>query len=253
MKRFSGYDDIDNMIATMLHPLFKRVYIEKNFPDVDVKSAEEKIILELESLPAGDLAHQQLKPLSKYSSYFFGESSQTRIDQPEESSILEQYFSENLNDLSLLLKQKYFKIKNTLQSCKLSLVQFVNFVYFCNKIDKLHRVVNYPLNALGETINFIYSFKDSYYKPNVSNAFSFHDLNTLRKQLQSSVMEMVTGVITNIGNWTSFCLGLLFIFRLTKFLANTIINGVIITYAFGFCNLRILFSCRDYIDRKSVV
>lgn len=112
-----------------------------------------------------------------------------------------------------------------------------------------YKVVFQPLNLPAETANLINGMRTGgMTSPQISitNAFSMNDFQKLRKELQTSVWDTLKGTALNIGNITSFLIGMYFIFNIAKFIANSIINGFIISYAFGSCNYRILFSCWDH-------
>jgi hypothetical protein len=66
-------------------------------------------------------------------------------------------------------------------------------------------------------------------------------------KMQTTIWEKMKGTATKIGDLTSFLIGLFFIFKIGKFVANTIINSMIISYAFGSFNYRIFFSYWDHL------
>lgn len=55
------------------------------------------------------------------------------------------------------------------------------------------------------------------------------------------------GWASTVGEWVNFFVGAYAIFKLLQILANTIINALIISYAFGGCNYRIFFSFWDHL------
>ena len=124
-----------------------------------------------------------------------------------------------------------------------------NGIYSKTEVESYHKVVFQPLNLPVETNNFINRMRvNEISSPHLSitRAFSVGDFEKLRKELQTSIWDTLKGTATNIGDITSFLIGIFFIFKIVKFIANTIINGMIIGYAFGACNYRIFFSCWDH-------
>lgn len=120
-------------------------------------------------------------------------------------------------------------------------------LYSTEQMDSLNKVVFTPLTQSAEVVNYINTINGNFERLegnlDPSRAFSLKDLMALRKKLQQSLWEHFKSFATSIGDVTSFVIGTFLIFKGVKFIANTIINGYIIGYAFGFLNYRILFSC----------
>jgi hypothetical protein len=120
-------------------------------------------------------------------------------------------------------------------------------LYSSEQVESFHKVIFAPLNQPAEVQNLVnvmngnFGHDENSVKPH--RMFSAEDWNEFRENLQQSLWEFIKKTATSIGDMASFLIGLFFIIKGIKLIANTIINGFIITYAFGFFNYRILFSC----------
>lgn len=116
-KRFPEYKCIYNLVATALHPTFKKTYITDNIINVDIEEIVTKIVRELDLI---DLEQQQtpfqvstpsVSPVDDNMSYFFSDQPSCQTTAVNNRLLLEQYFAENDKSLELLLQPKYEKIK----------------------------------------------------------------------------------------------------------------------------------------------
>lgn len=118
--RFGDYVCARNLIATMLHPAFKKQYVQNTFPGSNTVELERMIIHEMDSLdrrpqpissqriPTSN-TRPNLLTQQNFMQYFFGE--ETELNQNDNASILGQYFLEKDKQISLLLQPKYAKVK----------------------------------------------------------------------------------------------------------------------------------------------
>lgn len=111
--RFYGYDSIDNLIATALHPTFKLPYVLKHFPYVDTKQIEERIIAELDALgpPTKVPKFKTETQPSAALSYFYGGEEIPSTSGESNRTLLAKYFIEPSKSLDLLMDPQYEKIK----------------------------------------------------------------------------------------------------------------------------------------------
>lgn len=117
-KRFPDFNCTRNVLATMIHPAFKKDYVVKNLEGVDAEHVVNRIVqamdrvatenpeaVEMESVVA---QNRQLRHLS-----LFYDESEIAVRQVENNSkqILEEYFTETDKSLKVLLQPKYKLIK----------------------------------------------------------------------------------------------------------------------------------------------
>lgn len=117
LKRFEGYKCMKNLVATMLHPAFKKEYVCKNIEGISADLVIDKIVQALDrntannqnSGPPAASEFRQLRHLS-----LFYEDSEIAVPDPVQSSskqLLESYFSEADKSLAVLLQTRYEPIK----------------------------------------------------------------------------------------------------------------------------------------------
>lgn len=111
LKRFEGYDSDENLVATLVHPKFKRDYIKEKFPEVEIERLENIVLESLkdhESTPSFDLSEE-----SNDLDEFLDVSAQSSngVQSQDGKVLLENYFHESSQEVSLLLQNKYEPLK----------------------------------------------------------------------------------------------------------------------------------------------
>ena len=98
----------------MLHPLFKKEYVAKNFPTADISSLEQKIIEKLTAikLNSNSTAVTNTRPQDDDAVFFFyGAGSHQEVPVDDSKMLLSKYFAENNKNISLLMNPNYGQIK----------------------------------------------------------------------------------------------------------------------------------------------
>lgn len=116
-NRFSDYDCNRNVLATMLHPAFKRDYVVKNIQSADVELVVSRILYAMEQIPtitqgSADPSSTQSEKLRHLSMFFDDAEMSAAQHVSSNKEILDDYFSENDKSLEVLLKPKYAKLKD---------------------------------------------------------------------------------------------------------------------------------------------
>lgn len=120
-KRFPDFKCARNVLATMIHPAFKKDYLVKNIEGVDVEAATETVIQLLDEIKAAaneasnvnrpqhsSISHPQLRHLS----LFYDDSEiEDGSSQSDSRLLLESFFQESDKSLAMLLMPKYDSIK----------------------------------------------------------------------------------------------------------------------------------------------
>lgn len=111
-SRFPNKFSVRNLIATALHPGFKKSYIEQHFPEIPFETIEEQIIIEMNNkmrrIPTAAL---QRAKTSEILLHLHGSSFNETEPRIDSRVLLGQYFLENDKSLTLLLLPKYEVIK----------------------------------------------------------------------------------------------------------------------------------------------
>lgn len=120
-------------------------------------------------------------------------------------------------------------------------------IYSKKEVEEINRIQQIPLSVQAETSNFISSLRDAYFaKFDTSLMYSDNGLLHLSERLKQTVWTKFKTFSVQLGDITSFLIGVFLIIKFLKSLAGMVINGLIIGLAFGFCNYRILFSCWNH-------
>jgi hypothetical protein len=116
--------------------------------------------------------------------------------------------------------------------------------YSKEQLEGLNKVVFAPLTQSAEIINYISTLTGINNSTSVEplRAFRTMDFLTLKDALQTSLWGYIKDTATSIGNAASFVIGIFLLFKIFKFIANTIINAFVIFYAFGF-TFHMFFAC----------
>lgn len=114
-RRFHGYGSNHNLMATMLHPTFKRKYVEKKFPHANVAMIEKRILDELNVQKDEETNTQKSKktPIDdNFIKFFADENENIQSDDDTNKVLVEEFFAESEKSVSILLNGKYAKIKH---------------------------------------------------------------------------------------------------------------------------------------------
>lgn len=98
MFRFGDYKNEENLIATMIHPFFKKSYVQQYFPDVNITFIENKILMMMTTENAQEEQIEE-KRKSQIFDYYHRRLSSIDADQNNSSEIsnsavLQTYFQE---------------------------------------------------------------------------------------------------------------------------------------------------------------
>lgn len=113
-KRFAGHKCLANLVATMLHPAFKRDYLAKNIEGIDIDLVVDKIVAALDIISTTDAASAPPKsaPLRHLSLFYDDTEIAAGVTQRDNRQLLETYFLETDRSTDVLLAPKYGKIKD---------------------------------------------------------------------------------------------------------------------------------------------
>lgn len=171
-----------------------------------------------------------------------GEIVPCSVVAPNTYQIEGNWFHRINGDLILAKQPEILTVKPASDWFYKSLDSIVNSgLYSEENIQSYHKVVTSNLNLKAQTANLInYIAAPSGFS--ITRAFSLEDFDVLREKIQLSVWGKVKGYAFSIGNITSIGIGLLLIIKIIKFIANTVLNCIIVNYAFGLCSTKIFLA-----------
>lgn len=122
-------------------------------------------------------------------------------------------------------------------------------IYNKEEIDQFKSVLYAPLNLQAQVSNFMGSLTGEHDLPShmsISNVFTMDDFNRICKEIQTSVWNKLMFYMHKLGDWVSCLIGIMIVFKIIKFIANTIMNVLVISHVFG-CSPKIVFAIWDHL------